>query len=155
MPSCEIEELLKSGQGSSAPDSRTPAAIPARSEGPPSPPVGPNEELRTVRGANSTRGSSASAPQERIEQGMPVKAEIEFRRVRNRPATAEKRLDAFCHDASMELLLVNREPKSPSRSGPMIRPPCMPVSDDGKQVEKLDRPVKWKSTFPLATVWTP
>ncbi len=91
---------------------------------------------------------------DRIEQGMPLEAEIEFRSDPKRLAAGEKWLDAFCHDASMELLMVDLQTKASITIRPYDPTLGMPVSDDGKQVEQLGSPITWRSTFPLATVWS-
>jgi hypothetical protein len=91
-----------------------------------------------------------------LEQGLHLEVEIQFR---SRPQNLSKgtnKLNSFCRDASLELLLVDVKTRTPITVRPYNPTRGMPVQDQGKEVELLDdRSLKpWPASFPLATVWS-
>jgi hypothetical protein len=99
--------------------------------------------------------AKAIAPK-RIEQGLPLVAELHLRCDPMKLGTDVRQLNRFMHDAFLELQLTN------SRTGKAIAvKPYDPTSgmlaqDKGNAVERLNgKPIQaWKVQFPLARVYT-
>ena len=132
-------------------------AAPALANGTSSPVPGPMREPENRPWGEESEGLRCrfKAP-DRLEQGMPLEAEIEFRSASERLSPGVTKLNRFLADASLELTLFDPRTKASITVRPYDPTSGMPVQDEGKQVELLDKsdPRSLNTSFPLATVWS-
>ena len=132
-------------------------AAPALTDGTPLRLPGPKREPDNRPWGEESAGLRCrfKAP-ERLEQGMPLEAEIELCNASERLSPGATKLNRFLADASVELTLLDPQTKASITVRPYDPTLGMPVQDQGKQVERLDKstPRSLDTSFPLATVWS-